>query len=63
MGGGAAVAGADDWLGCADGERDSMGECVMRRLLRRVRMAVALVRDRGLRYDWPRAWRAAGRLL
>lgn len=30
--------------------------------LARLRIAVALRRDRGLRYDWRRAWRTAGRL-
>lgn len=34
----------------------------MRRLIARTRIALALFRDRGLAYDWSRAWRAAGRL-
>lgn len=29
--------------------------------LRMLRLAVAFWRDAGLRYDWPRAWRAARR--
>ncbi len=32
------------------------------RPLRRLRIAVALYRDAGLRYDVARAWRAAGRM-
>ena len=32
------------------------------RALARLRIAIALRRDRHLRYDWRRAWRAAGRM-
>lgn len=32
------------------------------RALARLRITVALRRDRGLCYDWRRAWRTAGRL-
>ena len=35
----------------------------MMRLLRRLRAALAMMQDRGLRYDWSRAWRASGRML